>query len=315
MVRIKQIVGLCKYLTVHTVVYDPQGPLRFIKQNDGPERGLGHFKMSWDSSLHNQVGGSLCGNGNGAACPTMGYIRHAGDMFTEGVPITAAGDIVGPVGGFRWIIDLSQGAARQLKFELIEVLPDTPLLVTIPYPAGTTFTISANGASWCNSNSDYSCREDFTLASSIDEVRNGPGNQYYIDEDNAVTFRIVRLPHTFIGSPGWSIPSLTDPGKYGNGYAIERFERDGILLPKLSYGPHYLVEAQNCGGSGAYCANSIPSYNPDVCDSGYTQVSYDKCCSVTDPLACKFASGSTSRRLSSLPETFVNERYLRMRKP
>lgn len=292
------------------VVYDPQGPLRFIKSNDGPERGLGHFKMSWDSSLHNQVGGSLCGNGNGADCPAMGYIRHAGPMFNDGVPITAAGDIVGPVGGFRWILNLSQGAPRQLKFEHVEVDPDTPMLVTIPYPTGTSFTVSAVGASWCRPNNDYSCREDFTLAASLEEVRTGAGNQYFVDSDNAMTFRIVRLPHTFIGSPEWKIPDWDDPGKYGNGYAIERFERDGVRLPKLSYGPHYSVEAHNCGGgSGVYCSNSVPPYNPQVCAAGYDQVSYDKCCLQSNPTVCKFASGDTHggtpRRLRTAASSHV----------
>merc|ERR1711953_1285258 len=43
-------------------------------------------------------------------------------------------------------------------------------------------------------------------------------------------------------------------GKWGNGFALNRFERDGILLPKMSYGPWIDIVA-DCSG-GVYCAAS-----------------------------------------------------------
>merc|ERR1711953_1607394 len=43
-------------------------------------------------------------------------------------------------------------------------------------------------------------------------------------------------------------------GKWGNGFALNRFERDGILLPKMSYGPWIDIVADYSGG--VYCAAS-----------------------------------------------------------
>ena len=122
--------------TFSLVIHDPQGPLKFIKQNNGPERGIGHFKISWDDSKHNQVGGALCGNGNLAPCPALGYMKHLGSLFhsDNGLPVTANADVVGPTGGFGWLLKLNNGAPHTLKLEHIEVSPNSPLLLSLPYP-------------------------------------------------------------------------------------------------------------------------------------------------------------------------------------
>jgi len=38
------------------VVEDPEGPLTFIKIDNGPDRGLGHIRMEFDEELHATVG-------------------------------------------------------------------------------------------------------------------------------------------------------------------------------------------------------------------------------------------------------------------
>lgn len=81
------------------VVYDPQGPMRFIKTKpfpNAPERALGHLTFYWDDSLHDLVGESICGNGNAdLKCVAHGYFRHAGKKFTDtqGIALTARGDV------------------------------------------------------------------------------------------------------------------------------------------------------------------------------------------------------------------------------
>jgi len=76
------------------VVYDPQGPLQFIQQKpkpDAPERGLGHVTIYWDMALHDQVGTTICGNGDSSLfCEAHGYIRHVGKKFsgTQGIALT-----------------------------------------------------------------------------------------------------------------------------------------------------------------------------------------------------------------------------------
>ena len=151
------------------VVYDPQGPLRFIKQTNGPQRGLGHIKMQWDDSVNNQVGGSVCSNGDpSVACPTLGYMRHLGHKFSPsisgalpGMPVNAGGNIVGPVGGFGWLLNLNAGAPKSITFPEVVVLPDTPSILSIPYPKGTAFTITATAPSWCSIETSYSCQQQF----------------------------------------------------------------------------------------------------------------------------------------------------------
>lgn len=81
------------------VVYDPQGPLRFIQSkpfSDAPERALGHLTLYWHDSLHDQVGKTICSNGNAnIECKPEGYFRHAGQKFseTQGLALTARGDV------------------------------------------------------------------------------------------------------------------------------------------------------------------------------------------------------------------------------
>ena len=279
----------------YAVKYDPQGPLRFITTTPkvgAPARGLGHFTIVWDASVHAQVGNSICGNGNQAPCPALGYFRHAGKRFSgsaTGLPVTAGGDVVGPVGGFGWILELNGGAPRSVHIDTVEVLPETPLLVSIAYPVGTLFTIAAHAAPWCWTGSNvYLCSETFTKAGSLKEVRTGPGNQYFVDMNGVVTFRVVQLPLNYVGRPSWFIPSRADLGQDGKGFAVERFERDGVYLPHSTYGPYMTLDA-NCGGSGPYCSGTPVKYDPDVCPIGFEQLAYDYCCSTSDKSNCVFA--------------------------
>lgn len=288
----------CRSLFRSVVVYDPQGPLRFIATQPrvgAPVRGLGHISILWDQTQHDQVGQSICGNGNGKPCPALGFFRHAGKRFSvsgTGLAVTARGDIVGPVGGFGWILELDGGAPRNVRIENVEVLPETPLLISIAYPVGTTFTITAHAADWCWTGSkEYSCSEVFTKAGSLKQVRTGPGNQYFVDSSGVVTFRIVQLPQNYVGRPGWFIPSRTDLGQNGKGYAVERFERSGVYLPHATYGPYMTLDAV-CGGSAPYCSETPKKYDPDVCPSGFQQLAYDYCCSTSNASSCVFAGGA-----------------------
>ena len=64
-------------------------------------------------------------------------------MFQQdnGHPVTARADIVGPVGGFGWILKINQGAPKSLIIQYIEVRWSNPLLLHIQYPIGTSVTI------------------------------------------------------------------------------------------------------------------------------------------------------------------------------
>jgi hypothetical protein len=285
--------SLFSHLHTAVVVYDPQGPLRFIAvqpKANAPKRGLGHIGMSWDLAVHDQVGKTTCGNGNQAPCPDLGYIRHAGKKFSgtkTGNPVTARGEIAGPVGGYGWILELNGGAPRNMNFSDVEVLPETPLIISIAYPPTATFSIVAHAAPWCWQSDDFTCSVAYTKVTSLQQVRTGPGNQYYVDPNGVLTFRIAQHPQYYVGRPEWFIPSRTDLDVYGKVYAVDRFERSGVYLPHASYGPYLSLKA-TCEGSGPYCSGSPVKYDPNVCPSGYQQLAYDFCCSISNPSLCVY---------------------------
>ena len=275
------------------VVHDPQGPLEFIKKNNGPNRGLGHIKFTWDDTVSYTVGRTACGNGNQAPCPPLGCVRHYGAMFASdnGLPVTANSDIVGPVGGFGWLLTLDYGAPHTVRINEIELLPETPLVLGIAYPPGTSFNITAHAA-YCERSQNerrYACDEVFTSVWSAAQVRASNGNTYHFDNATGLlTIRVIMVPQTFTGDPDWELWDFGTVGKWGSGYALDRFERDGVLLPIKAYGPWLEITA-DCPRNGAYCAQAPPPVQPEVCSSGYEQVAYDKCCMSSDPSICEYA--------------------------
>lgn len=281
-------------------MYDPQGPLRFIKQTNGPQRGLGHFYMLWDSVVNGEVGGSVCSNGDHSIpCPILGYVRHLGHKFSPamgaatGMPVTPTGDVVGPIGGFGWLLTLTAGAPKSIRFQEIVARPDTPMLLAIPYPKGTSFTIIAHAADWCGTeNGAYSCQSQFKAVSSVAQVRNGAGNSYFVDSNGVLFIRLIETPIDFVGRPAWFLPQFSDTGRDGNGYAFDKFQRGGVLLPRTTYGPYLTLSADCASSDGVYCSKAPSVYDPNVCSSGYEQTAYDTCCTASGS-SCVFADGST----------------------
>jgi hypothetical protein len=286
------------------VVHDEQGPLNFIRTSDGPERGLASFAMVWDADLAGQTGKSVCGNGEQKLpCPKIGSLRHRGPRFAQdgGLPMTAVGDVTGLAGGYGWLLELDAGPPKEMKFSLVEVDPDTPLLLSIAYPVGTTFEFEAT-TEYCWEEAGYSCSLGFESVASIDDVRNSNGNAYHVASDGVLTFRLIMSPAMFVGNPDFVLPTWEDPNRSGTWFALDRFEREGILLPRGSYGISTTMKASNCGGSGNYCAaaSADATSADNVCPPGYDQVAYDKCCSGT---TCVYANSAAAT--SSVAPTLV----------
>jgi hypothetical protein len=63
----------------------------------------------------------------------------------RGLPLAAGVHVVGPTGGYGWIISWNQTAHRRIKFTVPEIDPSSPLLISIPYPVGATFKLTALG--------------------------------------------------------------------------------------------------------------------------------------------------------------------------
>jgi hypothetical protein len=282
------------------VVLEPQGPLRFIDGSIG-QRGLAHIALTWDDNEHSKVGTTICGNGDMIPntnpkqlwpCLSLGTIRHAGPKFSSGGNIvTATGELVGAVGGFGWILELAGGAPKRLKIKSIEVLPDTPLLLSIPYPTRTSFNITMQTPS-CNAGRDtrYLCTATFNQTSSLNQVRTGPGNLYHVDVNTGVLTLRVSQPAEKSVWKDMFYPDLNKMDIDGVNRAYKRFEREGVLLPVgQSYGTHLVIEANCASVSGVYCSGPVNSANRQVCPAGYSQSAYDYCCPDSGSGVCLFA--------------------------
>ena len=117
------------------------------------------------------------------------------------------------------------------------------------------------------------------------------GNVYHFDDATGLlTLRVIMFPQYFTGLPEWKLWDFNDVGRSGEGYALRRFERNGVRLPQASHTAAYLEIAADCAASGKYC-DELPQADvePPVCDTGFEQVSYDRCCEITDPSNCVYA--------------------------
>jgi hypothetical protein len=291
-------------------LHEKQAPLIFTKITGGPRRNIGYVRLIWDWTLYNEVGNVTCGNGPwlGLPCPWLGFVRHAGKKFSpfanprtvgRGLPLAAGGAVVGPTGGYGWIINFNKTAPRQILFTEPEIDPSSPMFISIPYPVGTIFELSANSVDWCWDESTYTCNTTFTSVSSMNEVRLGPGNTYYVDANGVLTFRMSMEPVVFTGNPSWILANYTTGPRLDHElYALDRFERAGLRLPKPQWDAHILLQAQcpsdnNDSPKDGYCAESVArNYDPEVCPTGYVQTAYDKCCQKTSLRRCVFADGS-----------------------
>jgi hypothetical protein len=232
--------------------------------------------------------------------------------------------VVGLAGGFGWLFSLNEGAPKELKIMQTEVLPDTPLLFSVQYPVGTSVSVIAKGVDWCWSTCDYPCEEIFQPVDSVEAVRNSPGNVYHLDPATGLlTVRIVMYPELFTGSPDWKLYNFNDVGRDGNGFALNRFERKGVLLPRAAHSSAFVTILADCDTTGtpnnAYCSGNLnPNVDFDsaVCSPGFVQVSYDRCCQATNLSNCEYpyswtapptlAPGSTLAPTARNPEVIDN---------
>jgi hypothetical protein len=241
-------------------------------------------------------------------CPWEGFVRHAGKMFSpfaypgkvnHGIPLTARGDVTGPTGGYGWIIRFNKTAPRSIYFRQIEISPESMTLISIPYPVGTSFQIRSLSSDWCQDELPYFCNATFTSVSSLTEVRNGPGNTYYVDTKGVLTFRLAQTGYLYSRKPEFVLPNYTTVARHPENefWALARFERSGLRLPRLHLSQRYHLQAKCPGDTSSspkngYCSQTVlTNYDPDVCPTGYIQVAYDKCCQIRQPSRCVFANG------------------------
>jgi hypothetical protein len=257
-------------------------------------------RVEWDKTLHDTVGTADCLNGREAGqapfCSPKGYIRHLGGKFASnnGLSVTAQPEIVGLVGGYGWLFRLNEGAPKELKIREIEVMPDTPLLFSVQYPVGVNVSIKARAASWCWESCTVSCVETFKEVATVNDVRRSDGNVFHHNRSTGlVTIRITMFPLDYTGLPKWKLYNFNDTDTDGK-YALNRFERKGVLLPRGAYSEAYISVLADCstgGTNNAFCTGTRPTnvnFDSSICSPGYVQVSYDRCCLSATSTTCEY---------------------------
>jgi len=234
-------------------------------------RQIGSATFTFDQEAQSQVGQTVCGNGNvGYPCTPVGFVQHWGRdglSLGAGLPLTPNGETTGPVGGFGWHIELIEGAPVRLTVGRLQVRFDTSLMLSLSYPPGTSFAITAYAASWCNTNWKQ-CEEAFQEVGSPEAVRASAGNTYHWDGSYLYVRLVQANPN---GWAEWSIEEEpTDP-----------FVRDGITLPRFDAGS--LVIDASCTpnpDAPAYCLHTPAMVGavPAACTPPRQPVAYDLCC-------------------------------------
>jgi hypothetical protein len=198
------------------------------------------IKLKVDPTREAQIGSSLCVNGNGDGtkpCPVVGKATHFGRTNESlGVDVAVMGQLTGPIiyKSSGWFIRYSAGTPKQVTIADVQVDPKDAFLLAFPYPAGTTFNITFEAASWCGT-SWAVCSHPFRNVSSARAVLNGFGDVYYWDRVAQVLYiRPTMQPATFArpDAPWTSIPP-----------APNQFTRGGLTLPIVDSGPTIVIRA------------------------------------------------------------------------
>ena len=216
--------------------------------------------VSYDVAEQSDVGGDVCVNGNwygNQPCPVVGKVTHFGHAEgTATLELALNSKITGPViadsGG--WFIRFAAGTPESVTFEALQIDVDVNLVVALPYPSDTIFSISAFGAGWC-SDSWATCQHAYTPVSSATQVRDGFGDTYYFDSAAGVLYlRVVYYASGTLGPPG-------DTAAWSTANPVSLFARGGLALVEGGYADigdapadsadfYITVTATSCPASG-----------------------------------------------------------------
>eukprot|EP00516_Mucochytrium_quahogii_P000058 CAMPEP_0203756312 /NCGR_PEP_ID=MMETSP0098-20131031/9613_1 /ASSEMBLY_ACC=CAM_ASM_000208 /TAXON_ID=96639 /ORGANISM=" , Strain NY0313808BC1" /LENGTH=1013 /DNA_ID=CAMNT_0050648141 /DNA_START=114 /DNA_END=3155 /DNA_ORIENTATION=+ len=229
-------------------------------------RGIGSLFIEHNPPLQDQVGKTICGNGQGLPCPRIGEVAHFGQN-QPGMTITAQTKITGPVNGIGWYFNLDGGSPKMAKIKQIQVANQDVMVLIIPYPPTTKFDITYHAAYWCNeacSSQSQQCTHKFTEVHTLQQLYKAALDGYHFDGKH-LYLRIVQqsddsLDFTY---------SRTTP----------IFTRANIQLPVISPYAHIVLKASQCGGNDPYACEKTNFKQDDVCQNlgKGKQVSYDTC--------------------------------------
>jgi len=185
------------------------------------------------------IGSTICLNGgNGVPCPVVAKATHFGRSETVGLDVGVNAKVTGPIiaqaGG--WYIHFSKGTPKVLNITSVQVDMTEVLLLAIPYPSGTTFTIFHQAASWCSTSWGV-CTHACRAVTSVAAVRGAFGDAYFWDNTARILYLRVVNTNSYFGSLG-SDPAIWSP------YAPpETFSRGGQKLITPSYQSSVVIQS------------------------------------------------------------------------
>eukprot|EP01087_Luapelamoeba_hula_P000813 TRINITY_DN105_c0_g1_i5.p1 TRINITY_DN105_c0_g1~~TRINITY_DN105_c0_g1_i5.p1 ORF type:complete len:1108 (+),score=125.47 TRINITY_DN105_c0_g1_i5:207-3530(+) len=219
-----------------------------MQSRDGAASFLMQFNQGWQS----QIGSSICLNPNGGSnpCPIVGTASHFGrtnegaqDDTSVGLKFAVNAQVTGPIiyESSGWFLRYHAGTPASLSLVQVQIDPKYTLILALPYPKGTTFSIAYQAASWC-STSWATCTHPFVNVSSVAEVEAGFGDLYYWDNSAQVLYIRVTMQLAT-----W--PMNTANVRWTELPALPQFTRGGESIPIINYGPSISIQATNCGSS------------------------------------------------------------------
>jgi hypothetical protein len=257
-----------------------------------PTRGAGSVFLSYD--LVNQftpvLGTSVCSNGNykTIACPAVGTLSHLGYAGAPSMDLPLNAKLTGPTGGFGWVVGGMWKPPVVLNITGIQVDAMDKLVLVLPYPRGSRFSITmfANSNSWLERSSacvvkGRLCFWNFSSTTSAANVRNGAGDLYYFDDNTGHLY--VRITASNGSSFDLGVWNAAQGTRVWGIQPLAGWTRSGISLP--ARGANYLRIVTDCGSAardstGAYCAESnggAAPASPCAASVVLPLASYDNC--------------------------------------
>jgi hypothetical protein len=245
-----------------------------------PTRGGGSVYLAYDSvnQFTPVLGTSVCSNGAWATipCPAVGTLSHLGYAGAPTMDLPLNAKLTGPTGGFGWVVGGGWTPPVTLNLTNIQVDPTDKLVLVLPYPRGSRFTItmfantfyqsSAASAFYSSANckkSNFMCSWNFSVTTSADLVRNGPGDLYFFDESTGHLY--VRLSTSNGSSLELGVWDSAQGRRVWGIQPMVGWSRGGITLP--ARGANYLRITTDCGSAGrdatgAFCVASNGGREP-----------------------------------------------------
>lgn len=210
----------------------------------------------------------LTGDGSVTACTPGTSSEQCGDTIAR----SWDSDLTGPYNHAQyggWYMQFDLGTPVHLAIMKVQLEQDTTMIQAMSVPPGT---FASDVFVWAES---VGRTYEFTLGSSVDEVRNSI-DKYYLDvSTNTLYWRVIAGYVSSDGSFGWVDREAND---------IVSFSRGGLSITdyggKNMFQLHIEVACPNSAtdSTGAFCASKPEFAVPDMgCEEGEAMVAIDKC--------------------------------------